>query len=169
MGKKLNFLILTLFLALCLFGFACSPDDEEEPGKPDDSMTIEIETIHDDLFGFEDARRVAYAEFSDSRGEIGTPVDVLIKMEDIERFSGNDIEVDIELLNPDLTKDDSFYASEIFNDDRFEFRWFVPQVYTIPSLLNFYIYLRVGDPESGDYFEARGFLQYYVNQGQPAT
>ena len=56
-----------------------------------------------------------------------------------------------------------------FDDERTEFKFIVPQILTVPTVLNFRVYLNVYDDDSNDYFEARGFYQFFVNQGTPAT
>ena len=168
--RTLSVIILALLLAsgwLLLVG--CSQDDEEEPAKKDDSVVIPLYVQNDDLFGFEIDRQFARVWLSDSRGPVGSPVRCQITIEDIDRFDENDLVVSMELTNPDSIKLDEFIVPYEFDSEKGEFKFIIPQILTVPTLLNFFLYVRVDDETSNDYFEGRGFYQFYVNTGTPAT
>lgn len=163
-------LLLIVFLAsMALIFSACSQSAEDDPEAKDDSVVLNIIVQNDNLFGFDLDEIIGRAFFSDSRGLVGSPVKVAITINEIERFDENDILVEVELENPEAIKLDEQYITHTFDNESSEFTFVIPQVLTVPTVLNYNVYYTVGTPGEGDYFEARTFFQFFVNVGTPAT
>jgi hypothetical protein len=167
--KDLWIFSLVVIMAMSLLAIGCSEDEDPEPEKKDDSVVIQVGVAHDDLFGFQENRVIAEIWFSDSRGPVGTPVRSVVELDELDRFDENELTLIYELENNDAIKNDEMIVEDAFDDERTELEFIIPQVLSIPTVLNYKVYLRVGDPETGDYFEARGLYQFLVNQGTPAT
>jgi hypothetical protein len=164
-------IFLGIILAALIFSMttACSQTANETTTKKDDSVLVSLLVAHDDIFGFDIDAVLGKAWFSDSRGPVGSPVRCVLKIDDIERFGDSEIDATLDLLNLDAIKLDSFEAVAVLDKDRLEFKFIVPQVVTVPTLLDFVLTLDIYDAGSEDYFEAKGNFQFYVNQGTPAT
>ena len=97
--------ILVVSLALSMaFVFACSQNADEEPQKQDDSMVVQLQVQNDDLFGFDLYEKIGKVFLSDSRGPVGSPVEVVVIIDEIERFDENVIDFSIVLKNPDAIR-----------------------------------------------------------------
>jgi hypothetical protein len=162
--------ILSVALLICVILLCgCSQSADDDPVKQDDSVVIQMFTEHDDLFGFDIDEQVGRIWLSDSRGLVGSPINTTVIIDQIESFDDSQIELLIELQNPDAIKLDSFITVHSFKKENSDFRFIIPQVRTVPAVLNFMVYMTVGTPGDGKYFEAQGFYQFYANQGTPAT
>ena len=170
MNKRWAFFAFAILFVLSLVMVSCSANQNEDPPKKDDSAVVGLEVVNDDFFNFQNNRQIGEVFFSDSKGPVGSPVKVVVSIYDIARFDDTPLDVELVLENPDLIKLDDFEIRETIDggDDRYEFTWYTPQVRTIPSVLTFLVTLSVED-ENGDYFEAEGHFQFYINQGTPAT
>lgn len=163
-------LFLTIgLIGLFFLGIGCSTDEDDDLPKKDDSVLIAVVVTNDDVFDFDKNDKVAEVLFSDSMGLVGSPVFVKIDHYEIERFDGREITATLVLTNTDATKLDEFEITHLYSEDSTDMKFLAPQVLTIPALLNFELILTVKDPESEDYFESKGYYQFYVNKGAPAT
>lgn len=163
-------IVISIFLTLILpLVFSCSQNEDEDPPPKDDSLVIHITVRHDDLFGFDLYEKIGRVFFSDSVGLVGSPITVALAIDEIDRFDDNVIDVRLVLENLDAIKTGEFSVDYELNGKDGEFSFIIPQIKTVPTLLNFKLFLTVEDTDSEDYFEATIFYQFFVNQGTPAT
>ncbi len=163
---KLPVLILILCMAWTL---ACSQSADDQPDKIDDSMVVQLLVTEDDMFGYDLEEQAGRVFLSDSRGPVGSPVEVVVLIDEIERFDENEIDLAIVLSNPDAIKLEKYEFTATFDEERAEFKIIMPQVVTVPTLLDFDITIMVTNDETGDFFEAISFFQFYISSGTPAT
>lgn len=163
------FTVLVLFV-LALGASACSPSDEEDDAGDVDAVAIDLEVDQDDIFGHVRDEIIGDIWFSDSQGPVGTPVTVVVQLEDYGDFKDAALAGLITLANPTSIKLDDWSQEFVVDSDREEFTIIIPQVVSVPAVLNFEVTLSSGseaDPE--DLFMASLVYQFLVNQGTPAT
>jgi len=158
-----------IFTSALVFCSSCSQSDKEDPPPKDDSVVLHITVDHDDLFGFDLNEKIGRIFFSDTVGLVGSPVTAAISINQIDRFDENIINVSLVLENSNAIKLDEYSVDYEFKDEKGEFDFIIPQIKTVPTVLNFKLLLYIEDEDSEDYFEAEIFFQFFVNQGTPAT
>lgn len=159
-----------IFVMLLALAPACSPQDEKEAKGDADAVAIEIVVARDDIFGFSKDRVIGDVWFSDSQGPVGTPVEVVVQFDEYQRFKDTPLQATIELLNPNATKDGEWVQEFVVDAAREELDLIIPQVISVPAVLNFEVRFSAVDAEDPeDLFEASLVFQFLVNQGSPAT
>jgi hypothetical protein len=173
MANRLRIPMIMLLLAVSLACFVgCSPKSQQDTGKNTDAVAVDIVVDHDSYFGIANKTVIGDIWFSDSVGMVGTPVDVVVQFgEDYyAKFKDTPIQGVFTLLNTDDVKPGE-YDYELTLDERtVEFELYIPQVTTIPSVVNYEILLSATNPDDeNEYFEASLTYQFLINQGTPAT
>ncbi|MBZ0272448.1 hypothetical protein K8I61_10450 [bacterium] len=167
-------IFLLMAALVCVLGLAaaCSPEEDEGTSEDTDARVVPILVDKDDLYGFAPDTVLGDMWFSDSVGLVGTPIRVVVefKPNEFDRFKDDVIAGLITLDNASSTKLEEF-AVEFDVDARLvEFEFIVPQVKTVPTVLDFVADFRAENPEdSTETFEASLLFQFLVNAGTPAT
>ena len=160
-------IMLTLFAAL-----ACSTDEEDDSGEDIDAVAIELVVENDDFLGFTKDKIIGDIWFSDSVGPVGTPVEIVVQIDQWDRMDDDAIDFvcTMTLANPDLIKMDEHIIVFDIDAERVEESIIIPQVKTIPAVLDYEVVIAATNPNNpDDTFEAELDYQFLVNQGTPAT
>lgn len=165
------FFLVLLFLSL-LFAFACAPEDDEENSKPDESVRVELIVDEDDIFGFVPGAQVGTVVFSDTDGLVGARIKLVVEIDEIERFQDATLTATLELTNTNAIQDEDYILTFDVRNTRTEFEFFIPQIWTVPTILNFdfsLAYEEENAEDGTDFFQAQLDYWFKVSQGTPAT
>ena len=135
-------------------------------------MKYDLRVDQDEVFGFARDSEIGTVWFSDTVGLVGTRIRCVIEIDQIERFQDAVLEGMLSLDNTNAIKQDDFVIEFEIDDERTEFDFYIPQILTIPTYLNFSfeLYYEEEDAEQNlDVFEVDQSYQFKVNEGQPAT
>ncbi|MCB9477028.1 MAG: hypothetical protein H6684_14065 [Deltaproteobacteria bacterium] len=174
MPKFARILLFLLAVALvALAPVACSPDDEEDTGEPSDAVEFNLEVDHDDFLGYAEEDVIGDVFFSDSKGLVGTPVTVIVRIlrDEYSRFDElTPITGRIFLHNPSAIKDEDFEVEFEIDEREEEFDFVIPQSQTVPAVLDFELRIDAVNPsDDTESFRAKVDYQFLINSGSPAT
>lgn len=168
-----SFRLWVLLVALLMLSLpSCSDDESEDDEAPDESVTVGLEVVSDQVFGFVADSYIGTATFSDHDGLVGTPIRCEIELDEFERFQEKTLSGLLELINPDAIKDDQFVYDFLVDEEEESFTFYIPQIVTAPIYLNFRLSLYYEEEDvSGnlDTFTAELIYEFNVNTGRPAT
>jgi len=151
---------------------ACAPADKQKDVTPDDSVVYDLRVDSDEVFGFARDSEIGSVYFSDSVGLVGTRIRCQITLDEIDRFQDAVLTGSLSLVNTNAIKDPDFLITFDVDSEKTEFEFYIPQILSIPTYLNFEFLLYYEEEnEDGnlDVFEAGFDYQFKVNQGTPAT
>ncbi len=167
-----KWLVGVFIIAALSPALSCAPDKEDDSGEDIDAVAIELVVDNDDFLGFTKDKVIGDIWFSDSVGPVGTPVDIVVQINEWDRMDDENIDFvcTITLANPDLIKlDEHIFVFEI-DAERVQEMIIIPQVKTIPSVLDYEVEITAINPnDPNDRFEAVLDYQFLVSQGTPAT
>ncbi len=162
--------ILAVMISFCGV-LSCSPDENDAAGDVVDAVAVDLVVEQDDFLGFTKNAVIGDVWFSDSVGLVGTPVDVVVQIKEYQRIPEDvDLNCEIRLVDPSVTKVDEFFLDVVIDKKRVETDFIIPQVITIPTILEYEVTLSAVNPnDPTELFIARLRYQFLVNQGAPAT
>jgi hypothetical protein len=135
----LRLLLVSALLAMPVWLAACS--NEDDPEDEDDTSMIDIRVLEDDLFDLNEDDLIGKAKFSKKEGQVGVRVQSVVGINSLSRFPGQKIAVRLELLNQDAARTDWPPIEWVQETNEEELNFVIPLVETIPSLLNFRLYV----------------------------
>ncbi len=151
---------------------SCAPDEDDDTGEDIDAVAIELAVEQDDFLGFTQDKIIGDIWFSDSVGPVGTPIDIVVQINEWDRMADDNIDFvcTMTLGNVDLIKLDEHIITFIIDDDRVEEKMIIPQVKIIPAVLDYEVVIEATNPnDPTEIFKAELDFQFLVNQGTPAT
>lgn len=169
MQKWFLFTLALIFVMTLSMTLNCSDEEKEDPPGNDDSVVIEFEVSHDDVFGFSPGDVVSKIWFSDTQGPVGAPLDIEVTLIEPASFNSETLHIEMVLENTAATKVDEYEVEYDFSSETGEFMMVIPQVYTVPTILNFDVTMSYYEEGTENYFEAYTLFQFKVAEGAPAT
>jgi hypothetical protein len=129
-------ILATLSAAAAAVAFlSCGPVDDKN--EDDDTVTIDIKVLRDDLFGLNEKQVIGQAKFSRHDGPVGVMVRSKIFINTLSRFPDQRIGMRLELENQDAVLEE-WPAVEWTQESNLKYVDFaIPLVATIPVQLNF--------------------------------
>ena len=115
---------------------ACSQDNKDED-KVKRTVKVKILVLRDGLFNFQVDDAIGEVEFSKYRGPVGSMVEAVARINNLSTFTDRKVNVRLELRNQDATKSGFEPIDWVQDANRRSFKFYVPQVETVPVLLNF--------------------------------
>jgi hypothetical protein len=173
MPRRIVFSFAIATLAVFLFAMtACAPKSDNQKASEQDAVAVDLIVDHDSLFGIQNNKAIGDIWFSDSVGLIGTPIRMVISIDDeyYNKFKDTPLIGTITLADPSVTKEGEFQIDFTLDENGQNYLLIVPQVKTVPTMLDFEVTLSAVNPDDeNNYFQASLEYQFLINQGLPAT
>lgn len=169
-GRWLSFILFLLLTFACWS--SCQDDEDDEEETVDESVEIVLRVEADEIFGFVPDAQIGTVKFSDAKGLVGTRIYGALHLEDLERFLDIELTGTLALVNTNAIKEDDYSIEFTVNEQDTEFEFYIPQIRTVPSILNFELRLTYEEEDLAghlDAFEADLVYQFNVYRGTPAT